>query len=110
MAETDAEQELDLDQMWIQAQVEFQRMFPGRDPRYLPVLRIEDVIGMISQKKQADEKAGAKYRVAKDVLNKTLKCIQNLGALAIQGASMVSSLLASRHTVKDFLLPFLKFD
>ena len=101
MAETEAEQELDLDQMWIKAQVEFQRMFPGRDPRYLPVLRVEDVIGMISQKKEADEKAGAKYRVAKDVLNKTLKCIQNLGALAIQGASMVSPLFALLQTAID---------
>lgn len=101
MAETDAERELDLDQMWVNAQVEFQKMFPGRDPRHLPLLRIEDVTGLINQKKEADEKAGAKYRVAKDVLNKTLKCIQNLGALAVQGASMVSPLFASRHTAID---------
>lgn len=101
MAETELEQELDLDQLWIQAQLDFQRMFPGRDPRYLPVLKVEDVIGMISQKKETDEKSGAKYKVAKDVLAKTLKCIQNLGGLAIQGASMVSPLLASRHSAID---------
>lgn len=56
---------------------------------------------MISQEKDADEKVGAKYRVAKHVLNKTMKCIQNLGALAIQGASMVSPLFALHHTAID---------
>jgi len=52
MEETDAERELDLDQMWVKAQVEFQRIFPGRDPTYLPVLRIEDVNGIINPKRR----------------------------------------------------------
>ncbi|EEP81091.1 predicted protein [Uncinocarpus reesii 1704] len=78
--------EEDLDQMWKEAQVEFQKIC-GKDPNALGVLRVDEVIAKIAQKKEADEKASAKYRRAKDAINKTLLCIQNLGAIVADAAS-----------------------
>lgn len=49
----------------------------------------EEVLEQIRAKQEKDEEKAAKYRVAKDVLSKTLDCIDNLGNIAAQGASMV---------------------
>ncbi|WEW55846.1 hypothetical protein PRK78_001279 [Emydomyces testavorans] len=78
--------EEDLDQMWNEAQIEFQKI-SGRDPKTFAVLRVDEVIAKISQKKEADEKANARYKRAKDIVNKTLLCIQNLGSIAADAAS-----------------------
>ena len=83
---------LDLDDLWKEAQDEFQKIFK-KDPKKVPVLSAKDVIGKIDQKKESDEKQGAKYRKARIVLQKTLTCIQTLGNLAAQGASMVSYIM-----------------
>ncbi|PGH12190.1 hypothetical protein AJ80_06810 [Polytolypa hystricis UAMH7299] len=80
--------EEDLDQMWKEALVEFHKL-SGRDPKKFTHLKVEDVLGKINQKKESDEKKSAKYAKAKDILGKTLTCIQTLGGLAAQGASMV---------------------
>lgn len=80
--------EEDLDQMWKEAQAEFQKI-SGKDPKSFAVLRVDEVISKINQKREADEKASARYRRAKDVVNKTLLCIQNLGSLAADAASKV---------------------
>lgn len=50
----------------------------------------EEVLEQIRKKQEKDEEKAAKYRVVKDVLSKTLDCIDNLGNIAAQGASMVS--------------------
>lgn len=50
----------------------------------------EEVLEQIRAKQERDEEKAAKYRVVKDVLSKTLDCIDNLGNIAAQGASMVS--------------------
>lgn len=80
--------EEDLDQMWKEAQAEFQKL-SGRDPKSFAVLRVDEVIAKIGQKKEADEKANAKYKRAQNVVNKTLLCIQNLGSIAADAASKV---------------------
>ena len=53
------------------------------------VLSPEDVIAQLKSKRDKDEADSAKYRVVKDVLGKTLACIQTLGGIAASGASMV---------------------
>ncbi|KAK2752745.1 hypothetical protein FQN55_005876 [Onygenales sp. PD_40] len=80
--------EHDIDVMWREALVEFHK-YSGRDPNSFTELKVEDVIGKISQKKEKDEKKAARHGKAKDILQKTLTCIQTLGDLAAQGASMV---------------------
>jgi hypothetical protein len=84
----DEQDEHDLDKMWAEAELEFRRL-SGQDPKDFTVLKVEDVIGKINQKKMTDDKAGAKYRKAKEVFTKTLTCIANLGAVAAQSVSMV---------------------
>lgn len=53
------------------------------------ILSPEDVIEQLKSKREKDEAHDAKYRVVKDVLGKTLACIQVLGGIAASGASMV---------------------
>ena len=53
------------------------------------VMSPEDVIGQLKSKRDKDSADSAKYRAAKDVLGKTLACIQTLGGIAASGASMV---------------------
>lgn len=84
------DESLDLNQLWAESQAEFQKI-SGCDPNKLTVVTVEHVIGKINQKMESDAKGGgAKYRKAKDVLSKTLICIDNLGKIASQGLSMVS--------------------
>lgn len=78
----------DIEQMWKEALVEFHKL-SGHDPKKFTELRVEDVIGKINQQRELDEKKAAKYGKAKDVLDKTLTCIQTLGQLLTQGTSMV---------------------
>ena len=53
------------------------------------VLAPEDVIAQLKSKRDKEEADGSKYAVVKDVLGKSLACIQTLGGIAAQGASMV---------------------
>ena len=94
---------LDLDDLWKEAQDEFQKIFK-KDPKKVPVLSVQDVIGKIDQKKEFDEKQGAKYRKTRIVLQKALTCIQTLGNLAAQGASMVSYIMPS--AMYTFICPY----
>lgn len=54
-----------------------------------PKYTIDQVLDQIRQKQDDDEQRNAKYKVAKDVISKTLSCIEVLGGIAAQGASMV---------------------
>lgn len=98
----------DIEQMWREALVEFHKL-SGHDPKKFSELSIGDVIGKINQQKELDDKRAAKYGKAKEVLNKTLTCIQTLGSLVAQGASMVcrSSSLAILTSVLQFGKPSL---
>jgi hypothetical protein len=58
----------------------------------------EEVLEQIRAKSEKNEEKAAKYRVVKDVLSKTLDCIDNLGNIAAQGASMVSRICFRRET------------
>ncbi|PGH00149.1 hypothetical protein GX51_05962 [Blastomyces parvus] len=78
----------DIEQMWREALVEFHKL-SGHDPKKFTELSVNDVLGKINQRKELDDKKAAKYDKARNVLDKTLTCIQTLGSLAAQGASMV---------------------
>lgn len=78
----------DLDLMWKEALEEFHKL-SGRDPKDFVDLKAKDVIGKINEQKEKDKKHREKYGKATDAVNKTLICIQNLGGIAVQGASMV---------------------
>ncbi|KAJ5160763.1 uncharacterized protein N7482_007767 [Penicillium canariense] len=54
-------------------------------PRYT----IDQVLDQIRQRQDDDEQRNVKYKVAKDVISKTLSCIEVLGGIVAQGASMV---------------------
>jgi len=53
------------------------------------LLTPEDVIAQLKAKRDKDEADNAKYKAVKDVLSKTVTCIQTLGGIAASGASMV---------------------
>lgn len=59
------------------------------DLKSTPKYTIDQVLDQIRQKQDDDEQRNAKYKVAKDVISKTLSCIEVLGGIAAQGASMV---------------------
>jgi len=59
----------------------------------------DEVLEQIRKKHEKDEEKAAKYRVVKDVLSKTLDCIDNLGNIAAQGASMASVLVHEKNHV-----------
>ncbi|PGG99903.1 hypothetical protein AJ79_08385 [Helicocarpus griseus UAMH5409] len=96
--------EEDIDQMWREALVEFHKL-SGYDPKkFTGELSVGDVIGKIGQQKEKDEKKAAKYSKAKRVLDKTLTCIQTLGNIAAQGASMVFGPSALCFNAVSFLI------
>jgi hypothetical protein len=57
----------------------------SKHPKFTP----DEVLEQIRLKQDRDEAKNAKYKAAKDILSKTLDCIDNLGNIAAQGASMV---------------------
>ena len=61
-----------------------------------PKYNIDQVLDQIRQKQDDDEQRNVKYKVAKDVISKTMSCIEVLGGIAAQGASMVCSPFMNR--------------
>jgi len=55
----------------------------------IPKYSLDEVLEQIRAKQDQDKSKHAQYRVAKDVLSKTLETINTLGSIAAQGASMV---------------------
>ena len=78
----------DLDQMWEEAQIEFQKIC-GKDPKGLKTATIEEVIAHSDQKNKADEKSTSTK--VRNSVNNILTCIQNLGSLVAEVASQVRS-------------------
>jgi hypothetical protein len=54
-------------------------------PKFTP----DQVLEQIRAKQDDEEEKHAKYRVAKEVITKTLKCIKILASIAVQDATMV---------------------
>lgn len=63
-----------------------------------PKFTVDEVLDQIRAKQDEDDEKSNKYRVAKDVIGKTLKFITVLGGIAAQGASMVSRLAPKAKT------------
>jgi fungal STAND N-terminal Goodbye domain len=73
----------DLQRMWVSVQVQFTKA-AGKEFDAKKMLSIEDVVKQILPRTDSP-----KVQKAKDVFSKILTCIQRLGAIASQGASMV---------------------
>lgn len=90
MSSKSVDEEYDLKKAWDDVCTSFAKATDKdlrEHPRYAP----EEVLEQIRAKQDKDEEKNAKYKAAKDALSKTLDCINNLGGIAAQGASMVSS-------------------
>ncbi|KAI9855693.1 MAG: hypothetical protein M1813_009655 [Trichoglossum hirsutum] len=84
MAKPQSEHDLDVDEMWVQAQAEFQKL-TGQNPKDFPVLEVGDVLAKIKLREE-DENAHTKITKAKDGLHRVLACIQTLGQITAQGS------------------------
>jgi len=91
MANTQGQDEYDLHEAWEKACRSFAATakFDLRQDR---ALTPEEVISQLKAKRQKDDEKSAEFKVLKDVLWKSLTCIQTLGGIAAQGAGMVSIL------------------
>lgn len=91
MAKVVGKEDYDLKKAWDEACDAFAKT-ASEDLKTKTKYTPDQVLEQIRAKQDKDEEKNAKYRVAKDVLSKTLDCIDNLGNIAAQGASMVRSL------------------
>lgn len=80
----------------------FAKMTNGLDltksPRYTP----DQVLEQIRAKQHEDDEKNAKFKVAKDVISKTLDCISILSGIAAQGSSMVGTRFEESSQVMFF--------
>ena len=72
-----------------------------------PKFTVDEVLDQIRAKQDEDDEKSDKYRVAKDVIGKTLKFITVLGGIAAQGASMVSWLIPEQRAKNGANKPIL---
>lgn len=63
-----------------------------------PKLTVDEILDQIRTKQDENDEKNNKFKVAKDVIGKTLKFITVLGGIAAQGASMVSTLTGGEVT------------
>jgi hypothetical protein len=63
-----------------------------------PKFTVDEVLDQIRSKQDEDDEKNNKFKVAKDVIGKTLAFITVLGSIAAQGASMVSILIGGEVT------------
>ena len=83
-----ANDEYDLQKSWDEACKGFQKT-TSEDLTTKTKQTPDQVLDEIGARLENDAKKSEKFRAAKDVLNKTLECIDSLGTLAVQGASVV---------------------
>jgi hypothetical protein len=89
---SDIKHDPDLEEMWEEAERECRKLIGLKDGVQLPKLTVEDVLNKLDESKTKDEAdAHTKRGKAKDCLRKTLVCVDSLGRIAAQGASVVSS-------------------
>jgi hypothetical protein len=81
----------DLEEMWEEAERECRKLNGFKEGEALPNLTVEEVLKQLDDSKTKDA-AGThtKRGKAKEILQTTLVCIDQLGSIAAQGASMVS--------------------
>jgi hypothetical protein len=99
MAQAMREEDYDLQRAWENACDAFVRT-TSEDLKKTPKYSPDEVLEQIRAKQERDEEKNAKYQAAKDVLSKTLDCINNLGMIAAQGASseLFMSFVSTSHT------------
>lgn len=86
-----ATDETDLQRMWEETQTEYRELAGLKNDGLLEILTIDDVLGKLDEDKIKDEKGKTTKRGrAKDLVRKTLVCVDSLGHIAAQGASIVS--------------------
>jgi hypothetical protein len=89
MSSTAVKDEYSLQEAWDRVCGSFAKTTDGLDltkpPKYTP----DQVLEQIRAKQDEDDEKNGKYKVAKEVISKTLDCINILGGIAAQGASMV---------------------
>jgi hypothetical protein len=93
MSSAAVKDDYNLQEAWDRVCGSFAKTTDGLDltktPRYTP----DQVLEQIRTKQDEDDEKNAKYKVAKEVISKTLDCINILGGIAAQGASMVCLLV-----------------
>lgn len=92
MSATEIKEDYNLQEAWDQACGSFARTTKV-DLTVTPKYTVDEVLDQIQTKQDEDDERNNKYRVAKDVIGKTLTFITVLGGIAAQGASMVGVLL-----------------
>ena len=92
MANTEVRDDYNLQEAWTRVCGSYTNTTGGIDltkpPKYTP----DEVLEQIRLKQDDDEERNAKYQAARDVIEKTLYCINILGGIVAQGASMVCPL------------------
>lgn len=88
---SDVNQDPDLEEMWLEAERESRKLIGFKDGEQPPKLTVEDVLNKLDEFKTKDETdASTKLGKAKEIYKKTLVCIDSLGSIVAQGASVVS--------------------
>jgi hypothetical protein len=90
MSDLQIKDDYNLQEAWNRVCGSFANTTGGIDLTKAPKYTPDEVLEQIRSKQDDDDEKNAKYRVAKEVIGKTLYCINILGNIAAQGASMVS--------------------
>jgi hypothetical protein len=91
MSATEIKEDYNLQEAWDRACGSFAQTTKV-DLTVTPKYTVDEVLDQIQTKQDEDDERNNKYRVAKDVIGKTLTFITVLGGIAAQGASMVGFL------------------
>ncbi|KAJ5118107.1 hypothetical protein N7448_004246 [Penicillium atrosanguineum] len=88
MSATEIKEDYNLQEAWDRACASFAQTTKV-DLTITPKYTVDEVLDQIQTKQDEDDERNNKYKVAKDVIGKTLTFITVLGGIAAQGASMV---------------------
>lgn len=90
---SDVNDESDLQRIWEETQIEYRELAGIKEGGLLEVLTVDDILGRLAEEKANDEKAKiTKHGKTKEIIRKTLVCVDSLGKIAAQGASIVSKM------------------
>jgi hypothetical protein len=79
--------------IWESLRVRVIQLAGGDEKKVNHNLTIDEVVSKLGSVQQVDKKDAEHFGAFKDVLNKTLQCIQTVGGIVSDGASKVSILL-----------------
>lgn len=97
MSAVEIKDDYNIQEAWDKAREAFARITKV-DLTTPPKLTVDEILDQIRIKQDADDEKNNKFKVAKDVIGKTLTFITVLGGIAAQGASMVSTLTGGEVT------------